>query len=44
MNIADYEDGEILMNSKDVVFQGKNRKGGKKKYFFHTDAKERYSH
>lgn len=39
LNADDYEDGEILMKSKGVMFQGKNMKGGKKKYFFHIDDK-----
>lgn len=31
MNIDDYEDGEIIMKPKGVVFQGKDMKGGKNK-------------
>lgn len=42
-NIDDYEDGEFLNQHQGVVFQGKNMKGGKKKYFCHIDDKERYS-
>ena len=43
LNIEDFEEGEYLMKPKVVVFQGKNMKGGNKKYFFYTDFKEMFS-
>lgn len=43
LKIDDYEDWEIANQPLGVVFEGKNKKGGKKKFLFRTYDVERYS-